>query len=541
MQWTRVVAAATSHRRCFAGLERCDPSDTREWVASLDVSDQALFRKVLNGTHITQDGKMHCQESLVDVCPYCECSDSRYHRFWECQQFEALRSHVDSATRKIICDLPEALTCAGWSLQPTTLMEWNQYFVNLQVPPVCSFDFQGDVYLFTDGSCHAQHDINRRFAAWSVIQASCSGVHDITGSMVLDAGPLPGILQSAHRAEIFAIMRAIQSAQHHQGRLYIWTDCSSVVKRCKRILAGHDVRPNGAHADLWLEIQNAIRNRQGPTFVAFVAAHKSAEDAETVFAEWCFRHNGVADRQAVRANLSRDDKFWQLYHRHFTATESIQTINRTVQRVQLAISQEVLRQEMPVLVETTHVPYSSVPGDVWRPLPELWLPPAAIRWYGDTLVRHIVSWFWNALSNSGGPARWISHFQLYVDFMLVTGRPGPVHQGKWLDGFDIPHIDLHNFAFRQRARWFAKVLKETLRHMQVDVVSGYVKPASNIILMFTGALAVPWPEERLQLVDDWLLRHSGQTFRRQTKAIDSLPYAARSNEVSPHVITSIGR
>ena len=65
-QWTQVVAASVAHRPCFAGLERTCPEDTRPWLATLEPSDQALFRLVPNDTHInhiTQDAKKHCQES----------------------------------------------------------------------------------------------------------------------------------------------------------------------------------------------------------------------------------------------------------------------------------------------------------------------------------------------------------------------------------------------------------------------------------------------------------------------------------------------
>eukprot|EP00435_Cladocopium_sp_Y103_P070529 s234_g35.t1 len=58
-QWTHFVDAAMAHRPCFQGLTQTDPADTRQWISGLEVSDQALFRKVLNGTHITQDGKMY--------------------------------------------------------------------------------------------------------------------------------------------------------------------------------------------------------------------------------------------------------------------------------------------------------------------------------------------------------------------------------------------------------------------------------------------------------------------------------------------------
>ena len=539
MQWPRVVAAATSHRRCFDGLETCDAADTRRWLGSLDAADQALFRKVLNGTHFTQDGKMYCQEAETDQCLFCECSDSRYHRFWECHRFAALREHVPPETLRGIQELPEALTCAGWSLQPTTLGEWNCYFAQLAPSAIPCFTCEGDAYIFTDGSCYDQHRTDRRFAGYAVVLASSDATQDCTGSVILDSGPLPGLLQSAARAETFAVLRALQISRLHDGRLFIWSDCDGVVKRLKRIISGHEVRMNGSHSDLWYEIQSLVRDRNAPLFVAKVAAHQSVDAAGDVYAEWCYRHNGIADRQAVRANLTRDPHFWMLWRRHNAACDGIEYFNRTVQHVQLAISQEVTRQDEPLICAPTHSVHAK-PCGPWSELPQLFLPAAAIRWYGEPLVRDLVSWFWAALHASRHEVVWVSHFQLYVDFMLTTGLPGPIKRDRWYDGRDLPFLSLRNFAFRQRARWFVKVLKEILKHMHIKVASDYGRPVSQMVLMFTGIVAVPWSPTRLQWVDEWMLRHGGATFRRQTAAIDHLPLAERSGLFPPHIVTSIG-
>ena len=153
-QWLQVVVSATAHRPCFQGLEACDPEATRRWMSTLEVSDQALFRKVLNGTHITQDGKQYCQASDSDICPYCECTDSRFHRFWICSRFEHIRAEVPQHVFNAATHLPEALTCCGWALAPTTQQAWNQYFVNLHPTPVAAV---GTLHVFTDGSCFEQH------------------------------------------------------------------------------------------------------------------------------------------------------------------------------------------------------------------------------------------------------------------------------------------------------------------------------------------------------------------------------------------------
>ncbi|CAL1168460.1 unnamed protein product [Cladocopium goreaui] len=362
----------------------------------------------------------------------------------------------------------------------------------------------GAVHLFTDGSCFAQHDVQLRFAAWAVIQASCDGVTDYTGSRILGSGPLPGLLQSSVRAEFFAIMIALQITADHDGCVFLWTDCEAVVKRLRRLISGSHVRVNSAHADLWHRIEEALDGRRHKVVITRVAAHQCPDEAPSFFAEWCFRHNGLADKQAVRANFQRGEEFWDLQRRHSQATASVEFFNRTVQRVLLRISQEVVRQEVTCLSELPGVPQEpSVPLQPWRQLPAVSIPAAATRWYGDSMVRLLASWFWHTLTDCAAPVVWVSHFQLYTDFMLSTGHPGPVHVGRWVDGKSVSWLSLRGFSFKQRARWFIKVLKETLRHLDVKLQMDYGKPWSQMILFHTGIIALPWPAARLSLVDDW--------------------------------------
>ena len=151
--WLKVVSATVQHRPGFADLDQIDPVSTRRWLQSLTACDQALMRKSLNGAHITQDGKHHSQEVLSDVCLYWNSSDSRYHRFWVCPVFQSCRNHVSPQLWKAIPSLPESAVCHGWSLRPTTTVEWYAYLAMVQpltIPPcpVISQQFQ----LFTDGS-----------------------------------------------------------------------------------------------------------------------------------------------------------------------------------------------------------------------------------------------------------------------------------------------------------------------------------------------------------------------------------------------------
>ena len=538
--WPHVVAEAVRHRPNFVGLGEVDVEATREWMQSLDPADQGLFRKVLNGTHITQDGKKHCQEAELDVCPFCDCTDSRYHRFWQCERFAHRRSHVTAMDAEAILSLPDAVTCCGWALAPSTRLEWDQYFVGLQLTRPPRAQAKGALHLFTDGSCYLQHSPQLRYAAWAVVQATEASAHSFEGTTLVKSGPLPGLLQSAVRAEVFAILRALQSSEHHVGPLFLWTDCAAVVRRMRKILAGHGIRMNSAHADLWLEIERLTHMRSAEVCITRVAAHQRLQGHESLLEEWCFRHNALVDKFAVQANQSRGDGFWRLHARHVHAVNRVNDLSRLIQRVQLDISKEI------VSMEPSDLPYElpelafSVPCRPWRPLPPLCLPAGAVRWYGDAMVRLISSWFWQCLHGAEGDCRWVSHYQLYSDFMMATGHPGPVHLQRWVEGTAVPDLALQGYGFKQRSRWFAKVLKETLRHMGVSLQACYGRPCSNMVLTFTGVVAVPWPLERLEAIDRWMLKCAGTTFRRQSKKIDALPFCGRMESFTQVYVSTIG-
>ena len=321
--WQMVVAQQVQHRPGLRMIQFADVQDTRLFLKTLGAEDRDIFMKCLNGCHITQDCKTHCQEDGTDVCPYCMCTDSRYHRFWECEKFHAVRADVPAAVLDLLPSAPDFLSGYGWSLRPHTQLEWWSALANLEIQvaePVA--DIAAPFHMFTDGSCMNQAFPVSRLAAWSVVAAKpCH----LTLTQVLDLGPLPGLLQSAYRAEIFAVWRALSLARLQTEQVHVWSDCGAVVKRLERLLAGCEHKPNCAHSDLWGLIHRCLGDfRAGQVVVHKVAAHQGVNSAMSQLKNGAFTHNSFADQTAMHAQRRRSDEFWNLFGKHVNATLACQ-------------------------------------------------------------------------------------------------------------------------------------------------------------------------------------------------------------------------
>ena len=365
-------------------------------------------------------------------------------------------------------------------------------------------------------------------AAWSVTAAD---PRQPALCQVLDMGPLPGLLQSSYRAEIFAIWRSLCIARLQTEQVHVWTDCGSVVRRLQKILDGHEPKPNSSHSDLWRLVSQCLNDfRPGQVVVHKVTAHQQVSQASSPLEEWCFTHNAFADQTAMAAHRMRPPGFWRLFGQHVNATLACQKISRDVQLTLLAISKAVLRARDLVEEgerEDLGVPMQVTPDD-WTPVGQLSIPPAAVRWYGDDVVRQVLSWFWQAVYDSTAELRWVSQFQLYVDFML-SGESAPTNYDGWKHGKHTPHVDLMAFSFLVRARWFSKVLRECLRHHGTKITFRYGRPHSRAVLMHTGCLALPWCQQRLDGVDSWLLSHSATGFHRTSKVMENVPVGSKDD------------
>ena len=514
--WRLVVSEQVRSRHGMSSFHLCDATATRRWLRLLPSVDQALFRKVLNGSFFIENAKVKWDSSVDDTCPFCACTDGRFHRWWVCDAFHEVRSSIPADIMRMIPFLPESLTCFGWNLLPHTWTLWQQYLAALRTPSWYDLaDPPGDFAdLFTDGSCfHPQH-AQFRFAAFAVVQAS-SGGHD---DRVLCAGPLPGLLQSAARSEIFACREALRWAWTYRVSVRIWVDSAMVVRRFQQLQRAASFSSiNRSHGDLWKDIFDMLHSDRCPEVqICKVEAHCSVDTSESAFEDWLILHNQWAHNSAVRANLQRPPAFWNLFHAHRQAVEITEKIGVAVRQVQLAISRKVVQRQVCVeaYAEDSHDPIAPLPTETpeptWTSLPmRTDIQPALdvqLQKFGRVQVQFLCDWFWNGVQSSNSPARWYSFYQLYIDFVGARQCGGPIEiRSQWIDPVSDDTVELVPYHFKRRCSLWARYFKTVMKHCGIHLHIRTGRPRSAMLSLHTSCVFCPWPESRLEIVESWLV------------------------------------
>ena len=214
--WQFVVATQVRHRDSFQHFERADVEHTRAALNDFQPSEQGILRRILSGATITNQHACFWSESGTDVCIECGLKDSLKHRFWECVSTRDMRGQLDPAILEALSELPDLLTAHGWTLRSGLEEWWFQYLEGIDdaVPPLSVKPTGGFIDLFTDGSCFWPTEPSYRLASWAVCWAGQpSQMASPADSTLLGAGFLPGLQQTAFRAELTALKIALTWAR----------------------------------------------------------------------------------------------------------------------------------------------------------------------------------------------------------------------------------------------------------------------------------------------------------------------------------------
>lgn len=534
--WETVVAHVVSHRQDFHGLDRVDVHSTMDFLRSIPREDQQLMRLSLAGCFFTDDmqAKKHRRQSK---CKFCGEPDSLRHRYWQCAVTQKCRDEHGADVLPLLDTLPEALTLRGWALLPPSWSEWCTTLSNLPttIPQQqCRFaDGWNDV--FTDGSCLFQSDAQVRVASWGAILALPCDQHWEGGVKgVLAADVLPGLIQTAFRAELFALAVVLHFAAEAQAQVRVWTDCLGVVHRMELLLSGTlRIRPSSKNGDLWQWVErSATKLGKSKIQIRKTEAHQRLCDAKTREQYWRFWNNSAVDTLACAANKARPASFWELWERLSTECRAARKLHQQVGQVHLAVAKMSVwncpeaEAEPDEPVEPREARVFSM--DYAAPSGALTAPPVAARKYGYDMVARMLAW-WSKRVQPGAPSerQWLSFSQLYVDYQLTYGCPGPLRLNQqWVDAAHRKHLDVERFDFNQRSKWFRQALKQVLQEAGFTLSFSNSRPSTTVIVAYVSCAAVSWDRWCIEQVDGWMSQHLGQC-ARSVHTLKSLPLASR--------------
>ena len=325
---------------------------------------------------------------------------------------------------------------------------------------------------------------------------------------------MPGIIQTAYRAELYAIMTALRFALKHRCAIRIWTDCQSAIAAfATHVRDGLPVRANSKHCDLLRSIcQLASAIGPGCVEVLKVPAHVSQASCSNDLERWLVCGNEIADGIAKSANVARPAATWALWSAYSDQLD-LCTEQASLARAHiLAVSKfwnESASMDRPV------VPQVSRPLRLARAQPEPFLTwpaelvltgPSFRRFFGLDLFRRVSAWFSN-IRASGSPIQWISFHQLFISFQK---RQGPVHVSKIGGVWKVETGEVASLANHMRmgvrVKFFRLMPQQFLKDTSVHFTTATVRPASHWISCFKGSLAIDITHDEHNFVEGFFGR-----------------------------------
>jgi ribonuclease HI len=314
--WQSFACATAAERTSMSGIAKADVPFTMESFSQMDSQMQGFIRYALNGSFYTRDKLIHSGVIDTTVCPWCEAEDSVRHRHWECPHNADLTAQIPPEVRAEIHNLPPCTMNHGWISEPEELVLFRRSLMDLPdrsrvfLPASCDFPV---AHLFTDGSGWFPKHRQLRVVTWAVVMANLPE----DGFETISQGMVPGILQTVLRAEIFAVISALEWILDQGKPAIIWVDNLQVQRNLENFRLGTVCLGNMDNDhDLWLRAaalcQEAV-NSQLLIKIVKVHSHEDGSQYTDPIERWAIAGNDAADQAAQEARSLFHPGFWQLW------------------------------------------------------------------------------------------------------------------------------------------------------------------------------------------------------------------------------------
>eukprot|EP00435_Cladocopium_sp_Y103_P074403 s90_g48.t1 len=304
--WFQHIATRTNHKsmRDLCGLDVALTLLDHNKQTAIDV---ARIRALQSGAFVSSWQHAKYDTTKQPVCQFCLQPDTQMH-WLKCPRFAAQRTDCGD----LLSWIDRAPSClAHHLLAPRSpfVLPLKRYFMDLPDLSNCfhSTPRTGETnHVFTDGSFFKGIVPNLDRAAWAVINASTQ--------QAISYGVVPGLFQSIGRAELWAVISAIEWAVMHSATLIIWTDSASTCSRAQALQ--HEGMPfffGGENHDLWSRLAAALSQTSiDQVTFRWIPSHVDTSLCTTTEEEFLATWNDIVDAQAVATNLQRGPMFAQL-------------------------------------------------------------------------------------------------------------------------------------------------------------------------------------------------------------------------------------
>ena len=321
--WLRHVASRHTHRQTMRDLDGLDPALLRADIRAHSPLDASRVAALRSGAFIFGAEQSRFDQSQTGLCPRCSQPDTAEHRVRFCPRFQSVR-----AQHQWVCDLwpslPMALThhllpCANPALSELHMLLHS--LEDLSGVFFCSGSGDAWFHLFTDGACRSDPCPELALAAWGLI------LHGAATPVA--CGPVPGILQTAPRAELYAVIAAARWTLTNAVRSMVWSDAKTVVDGIAAIRAG--TAQFSENEDLWARLDGLLDQLPADRFVIHhVPSHLDPAKTESPIEDWLLQGNSHADTLAVFANHNRPQVVLDAHARalqyHVTTLEQLRAL-----------------------------------------------------------------------------------------------------------------------------------------------------------------------------------------------------------------------
>ena len=298
--WCQHVTERVRHRHLMNDLTGIDMILAKAVTLNCTAQDAAILAAIQSGTFLSAHSQSKFDLTKVPMRTLCGVKNDHVH-WLKCPHFNSHRPDIWPL------DLDFWPTCLTAHLLPPPNPHIHPLKVHLHTLQDCSWDFwpdagDGPQHLFTDGSAwrHEHPWLSR--ASWAVLNAS-------TGAIVA-AATVPGLWQTNDKAEIWAIMAALQWSLTMSRQIHIWTDSKFAADSLAYVLQNGYVPHTWENRTEWLRILHLLEQLHDILpYIHWIPSHMEPLEQDDPFAEWWSEWNGRVDRLAAHVNLHRGTEY----------------------------------------------------------------------------------------------------------------------------------------------------------------------------------------------------------------------------------------